>query len=259
MEQSTRLAETVLVTGATAGLGAEFARQFASLGCDLVLVARNAQRLVEMAAELRSGHPVAVETLTADLLTDEGLDLVLSRIRDDDSRPVTTLVNNAGFGLAKPFADNAWTEELDHLRIHATVPLALCHAALQGMRARRSGHIINVASVAGFTPRGTYGALKGAVISFSRWANLAYRSEGVKVTALCPGFVHTEFHERMQVDKSGVPRWMWLDAERVVAEALADTAAGKPVSVPSRRYRLLAGLARMLPASLLVAAMRRGW
>lgn len=268
------MTETVLITGATSGIGAEFARQFASRGCDLVLVARNGDALEGTAAALCGQWGVGVETIAADLLDADGLERVLTRLRADAPRtrsepgsgtgeraaptPVTVLVNNAGYGLVKPFADNPLEDEIRHLRIHVEVPLSLAHAALRSMRPRRAGTIINVASVAGFTPRGTYGAAKAAMISFSRWANLTYGLEGVRVTAVCPGFVHTEFHQRMGVDKAGVPGPMWLDAGLVVREALRDTAAGKAVSIPSLRYKALTALARVAPTSLVARLSQRG-
>jgi short-subunit dehydrogenase len=267
------MTETVLVTGATSGIGAEFARQFAARGCDLVLVARAPGPLEEAAATLREKWGVGVETLAADLLDDDGLARVLGRIRaaaePDTGEPaaagsgaargaVTVLVNNAGYGLVKPFADNTLDDEVRHLRIHMEVPLALAHAALQSMRPRRAGTIINVASVAGFTPRGTYGAAKAAMISFSRWANLTYRPEGIRVTAVCPGFVHTQFHQRMGADKASVPAVLWLDAGLVVREALKDTAAGRAVSIPSLRYKALTALARVAPSSVVARLAQRG-
>jgi short-subunit dehydrogenase len=263
------MTETVLITGATSGIGLEFARQFAERGCDLVLVARRPGPLQETGAELRSRWGVGVETIDADLLDDRGLARVIARLRGtaesegggsggEDPGAVTVLVNNAGYGLALPFADNTLEDEVDHLRIHIEVPLALAHAALQSMRRRRSGTVINVASVAGFTPRGTYGAAKAAMISFSRWANLAYRSEGIRVTAVCPGFVRTEFHERMGIDATGVPKILWLDAGRVVRAALLDTAAGRAVSIPTFRYKALTAIARTAPSSVVARLARRG-
>ncbi|MHA7190425.1 SDR family NAD(P)-dependent oxidoreductase [Arthrobacter sp. MDT2-16] len=281
------MTETVLITGATSGIGAEFARQFAARGCSLVLVARAVAPLEETAAALRARWGVDVETLAADLLDDDGLARVLARLRvaggeagsdaspDPVSEPVsgagsrpeprrsgpaavTVLVNNAGYGLVRPFADNALDEEIRHLRIHVEVPLSLAHAALQSMRPRRSGTIINVASVAGFTPRETYGAGKAAMISFSRWANLTYGREGIRVTAVCPGFVHTDFHQRMGADKSGVPAVLWLDAGLVVRQALRDTAAGRAVSIPSLRYKILTALARVAPSSMVAGFAARG-
>lgn len=258
---------TVLVTGATSGLGAEFARQFAARGCTLVLVARAQGPLEEAAETLRTRWGVHVETIAADLLDDEGLARVIARLRaagEPDAkasgtvRAVTVLVNNAGYGLAAPFADNALDDEVRHLRIHVEVPLSLAHAALRSMRPRRSGTIINVASVAGFTPRGTYGAAKAAMISFSRWANLTYGPEGIRVTAVCPGFVRTGFHQRMGTDMSGVPGPLWLDVALVVREALRDTAAGRAVSVPSLRYKALTALARVAPSSVVARLARRG-
>lgn len=266
------MTETVLVTGATSGIGAEFARQFAARGCNLVLVARAARPLQETAEALRSRWGVRVETIAADLLDDDGLARVLARLRTtaDPGRgtagagpgtepaAVTVLVNNAGYGLVRPFADNTLDDEVRHLRIHTEVPLALAHAALQSMRPRRSGTIINVASVAGFTPRGTYGAAKAAMISFSRWANITYGPEGIRVTAVCPGFVHTEFHQRMGADKATVPGFLWLDAGIVVREALRDTAAGRAVSIPSLRYRAITALARVAPSSMVARLAQRG-
>ena len=137
---------------------------------------------------------------------------------------------------------------------------AISHAVLPGMLARGSGRIVNVASVAGFVPRGTYGAVKGWLIQFSRWANARYRRRGVTVTAVCPGFVHTNFHERMGLPpgQEGVPDWLWLAARDVVSESLRDVARGKSVSVPSLRYKAIVGLTRVLPAGLLASVGERG-
>lgn len=251
------MANRAMITGATAGLGAEFAAQLAAEGHGLILVARDSARLEEKAAALRSRFDVAVEVLVADLHDDDGVRRVLDRLRAGHD-PVSTLVNNAGYGLPNSFEANPLEDELNHAAIHLTVPLALSHAALQGMLVRGSGRIVNVASVAGFTPRGTYGALKAAMINFSRWANFAYRGRGVTVMALCPGFVHTEFHQRMGMDKRSVPRWMWLNAEDVVRAALKDLSAGKAVSIPSLRYKVLAFVARNAPSSLVASLAARG-
>lgn len=269
------MTDTVLITGATSGIGAEFARRYAARGCDLVLVARARGPLEDAARELRARWGTDIETIAADLLDDDGLARVLARLRggpagavsggDADSRgpagggpPVSVLVNNAGHGLVGPFADNTLDDEVRHLRLHVEVPLALAHAALQSMRPRGTGTIITVASVAGFIPRGTYGAAKAAMISFSRWANLTYGPEGIRVTAVCPGFVHTQFHQRMGADTSTVPALLWLDAGLVVREAIRDAGAGKAVSVPSLRYKVITALARIAPSPLVVRLARRG-
>jgi uncharacterized protein len=240
---------TALITGATAGLGAEFARQLAEQGHDLLLVARNRERLQATAHELENNYSITAEVLPADLTDDAGVAAVVGRL-SDASRPVEILVNNAGIGLLGSFDKNDLEDERRHLRLHVQTPMELSHAALRGMLQRRSGRIINVASVAAFANRGTYSAAKAWQVSFSRWANLAYAGSGVKVTAVCPGFTHTEFHDRMGMDKTVAPRWLWLQAERVVREGLADNDHGKAVSIPTKRYKVVAAISRMLPARL---------
>jgi short-subunit dehydrogenase len=170
---------------------------------------------------------------------------------------VEILVNNAGIGLLRPFEDNDIAEEKKHLKLHVETAMELSHAALQGMLGRQSGRIINVASVAAFLPRGTYSAAKAWLLSFSRSANMAYAARGVKVTAVCPGFTHTEFHDRMGMDKTATPRWMWLEARQVVSEGLADNAKGKAVSIPSKRYKVLTSVSRVLPSKLVAGPARR--
>jgi short-subunit dehydrogenase len=247
---------TALVTGGTAGLGAEFARQLAEQGHRVVLVARDAGRLAAAAAELENRYGAATETIAADLTDDAGVAAVVARLTDP-ARPVEILVNNAGIGLLRSFEDNDIAAEKKHLKLHVETAMELSHAALQGMLARQSGRIINVASVAAFLPRGTYSAAKAWLLSFSRWANLAYAARGIKVTAVCPGFTHTEFHDRMGMDKAVAPRWMWLEARQVVSESLADNAKGKAVSIPSRRYKVLTSVSRVLPARLVAGPPRR--
>lgn len=247
---------TALVTGGTAGLGAEFARQLAEQGHRVVLVARDAGRLAATAAELENRYGAATETIAADLTEDAGIAAVVARL-SDPARPVEILVNNAGIGLLRSFEDNDIAAERKHLKLHVEAAMELTHAALQGMLARRSGRIINVASVAAFLPRGTYSAAKAWLLSFSRWANMAYAARGIRVTAVCPGFTHTEFHDRMGMDKAVAPRWMWLEARQVVSEALADNAKGKAVSIPSKRYKVLTSVSRVLPPRLVAGPPRR--
>ena len=250
-------AYTALITGATSGLGAEFAQQLAASGHSLVLVARDEARLESVAAELRSRYAVPVEVLPADLLTDDGAARVVQRLQDT-SAPISMLVNNAGYGLLGNFADNSWDDELAHLRIHTEVPLHLAHAAINAMAASGGGRIINVASVAAFTPRGTYSAAKALMVNFSRWANVFYKDRGVHVLALCPGFVKTEFHQRMNLDPKSIPEWSWLNAEQVVREGLTASNAGASVSIPSSKYRAAATLARIAPDSIVEKIARRG-
>jgi hypothetical protein len=243
-----------LVTGGSAGLGAEFARQLAERGTDLVLVARDMTRLGAMREQL-SG--VAVEILPADLLTDDGCAAVTSRLADGD---IDLLVNNAGVGTYSPFGEADIVREEAQLDLNVRAVLRLTHAAVRAMTTRGSGRILNVSSVAGFVPRGgnaTYSASKAWVTMFSEALAVQLGDCGVTVTAVCPGFTHTEFHERAQADMSQVPDRMWLAASDVVREALDDTFDGKPVSVPSRRYKALVTVARTIPRPLLRAVMAR--
>lgn len=248
---------TALITGATSGLGAGFARHLAARGYDIVLVGRDRGRLEQRANEISAQYPVRAEALAADLLTDAGTASVVSRLEADQD-PVTLLVNNAGFGLKGWFTDNTVQEEREHLRILVQAPMELAYAAITAMQRRGSGRIINVASTAGFTPRGTYSAAKAWIINFSRWANAHYGPQGIPVTAVCPGFVRTEFHERMGADTSGIKDWMWLDVDRVVREGLQDAFAGKGVSIPTRRYKVLSAISANLPDALAAKLSARG-
>lgn len=235
-----------LVTGATAGIGAEFARQLAAAHHNLVLVARNAERLESSAESLRERYGVRVDVLIADLHSPAGLAAVEARVASSVD-PIDVLVNNAGYGLRRPFDENTVADEQLLLDLLVAVPMRLIHAALGQMLPRRSGTIINIASVAGFVPRGSYGAAKAWLLSFSRWANIAYRERGVSVTAVAPGFVRTEFHERMAVRTDNVPAVLWLSPERLVRIALRDVARGKAVTVPTKRYKVLVAISRVLP------------
>lgn len=247
---------TALITGASAGLGAEFARQLAAQGHNVVLVARDRARLEETAAGLEQRYGITAEVLPADLTDDGGVAAVVGRLTSADN-PVGILVNNAGTGLLHNFEENHISEEKQHLKLHVETAMELAHAALLGMLERGSGRIINVSSISAFLPRGTYGAAKAWLLSFSRWANLAYGPRGVKVTAVCPGFTHTEFHDRMGADKSVTPAWTWLTAERVVREGLADNLRGKAVSIPSKRYKAVALASRVLPDRLIKGPPRK--
>jgi short-subunit dehydrogenase len=249
--------ETALITGATAGIGHAFATELAARGYDLVLVARDAERLKDVAKRLKDAHGVEVRTRTADLATTAGINRV-AKVLDDDERPVDLVVNNAGFALRKWFVDNPVADEEAVLNVMVRAPMHLTHSALNVMLPRRRGAIVNVASVAGFTPRGTYGAHKAWVISFSRWAHLAYADRGVRVMALCPGFVRTEFHQRMGARTDNIPDWMWLDAGELVRQGLADLDRGVAVSIPTLRYKALAALSRAMPASLVARIAKLG-
>jgi len=247
-----------LITGATAGIGAEFARQLAATGHDLVLVARDRARLDERASELRAEFGVAVEVMAADLIDRADLAVVEARLAASGADRVSVLVNNAGSGLLKPFDKNPVDDEQDLLDLLVTAPMRLAHAALSQMLSSSSGTVVNISSVAGFTPRGSYGASKAWILSFSRWANLSYRRRGIIVTAVAPGFVHTEFHDRMNVSKDGVPSFLWLDARTLVRLALRDVARGRAVSIPTLRYKIVVALAGLLPQRIVATGALRG-
>ncbi|MEW2482213.1 SDR family NAD(P)-dependent oxidoreductase [Mycobacterium sp. NPDC051198] len=240
-----------LITGPTSGLGAGFARRYARDGYDLVLVARDAARLEQLAAELRDEVGVDVEVLPADLASAADRAKVADRLRAG----VQVLVNNAGFGTSGEF----WTADLAKLQaqldVNVTAVMELTHAALPSMIEAGRGTVINVASVAGLVPgRGsTYSASKAWVVSFTEGLANGLGGTGVGVHALCPGFVHTEFHARAGIDMAGTPSFLWLQVEDVVRECLADVAAGKVVIVPGLQYKVLTTGGRMAPRNLVRA------
>ncbi|MEW6720515.1 MAG: SDR family oxidoreductase [Thermodesulfobacteriota bacterium] len=237
---------TALVTGATAGIGKVFAQRFAARGHDLVLVARNAASLEEVAADLRKRHGVEVETLRADLCDRQQMDRVADRLRDA-GRPVDILVNNAGFGLAAPFLQGPISDEERMLDCLVRAVLVLTRAAVPGMIDRRSGTVITVSSVAGFLPGGTYSAAKAWATTFTVSLAGQLAGTGVAATVLCPGYVRTEFQQRAGVDVSYLPGWVWLDAEELVDRCLEDVRRGRMVSVPSLRYKAMVFFLRRFP------------
>ena len=241
---------TALITGSTAGIGAAFARRLAADGHNLVLVARNTQRLGEQATELHDRHGIEAEVLTADLATDKGIDTVAARVADRKN-PVDLLVNNAGFGNKGRYLDVPMADELKMLKVHCEAVLRLTSAAAEAMRERGRGGVVNVASVAAFVPRGTYGASKAWVVQFTQGAAKDLAGTGVRLMALAPGFVRTEFHERAGMGTDNIPNWMWLDADKLVAAALADLARGKTLSIPDPRYKALMGLVKITPQAVL--------
>ncbi|MER7173715.1 SDR family NAD(P)-dependent oxidoreductase [Streptomyces mesophilus] len=241
---------TALITGATAGIGAAFGRRLAADGHNLVLVARDTKRLQEQATELHDRHGIEAEVLTADLATDGGIESVVKRLADRRN-PVDLLVNNAGFGNKGRYLEVSMADELTMLKVHCEAVLRLTSAAAESMRERGRGGVVNVASVAAFVPRGTYGASKAWVVQFTQGAAKDLAGSGVRLMALCPGFVRTEFHKRAGMGTDNIPSWMWLDADKVAASALADLARGKQVSIPDARYKTLLGAAKLVPRNLL--------
>jgi short-subunit dehydrogenase len=235
-----------LVTGATAGLGLEFARQLAARGDAVVLVARTETRLREVAAELESAHGIMTEVLVADLADRADVDRVTER-----ARTVDTVVNNAGFGLRQRFLDNDLAVEEEMFEVLCRAVLVICHAAGRAMKERGRGQIINVSSVAGWLASGSYSAAKSWVTVFSESLSGELAPSGVTVTAVCPGFVRTEFHQRAGIGTEAIPAPVWLDARRVVRTCLRDAEKGKVISVPGLLYKGIVLAARLAPRRLL--------
>jgi short-subunit dehydrogenase len=242
------ICHTALITGASSGLGAAFARQLAKPGCTLVLVARRAARLQTLAAELEQlgAH---VETLAADLASGQGIQAVVQKIA---SLPeLDLLINNAGFGVVGPFASTPLEIQVDMLRVHSEAPVRLTHAALQGMQVRRQGAVINVSSISAYLGNAKavmYAATKSFLTAFSLALHKGLKGTGVKIQALCPGFTRTEFHEvraHMDMDIRGIPAFMWMDARQVTAASLKALDRDRVVVVPGVIYKIAVFLGRL--------------
>jgi short-subunit dehydrogenase len=253
---------TALITGASAGIGAAFARVFAEHDFDLALTARRADRLESIAREVRGRWGVNVHVVPGDL-TDPAAPERLSDELGAAGIAIDALVNNAGYGLSGTYLDRTWREHDEFIRVMVTAVAELTHRFLGGMVERGYGRIINVASLAGLIPAPAgetlYGASKAFLIKFSESLALEVGPRGVHVTALCPGFTYSEFHEvsgtRDLVDH--LPRWMWLDAETVARQGFDAVMAGRPVHVTGRANRAIALLVKHLPTSVVLLAMRQ--
>lgn len=240
---------TALVTGPTSGLGRQFAIQLAAAGNDLVLVARNETRLTELDLELSSSYGINCEVLVADLSNRAALKTVENRVADT-TRPIDWLVNNAGFGLADPFLNTDVEDEQRLLDVLVTAPLRLTHAALPGMIERGFGRVVVVSSFASWVTSGTYSAAKAWATVFVEGLAAELSETDVHATALCPGFVRTEFHDRADMDVAKIPKQLWLDPADVVAKAIKDCNKGNVLSVPGKQYQALAPVVRLSPRAL---------
>jgi len=249
---------TALITGATAGIGAAFARRLAADGYALVIVARDAQRLASTAEALTAGHGTTVDIIQADLSTEEGRERVAARL-SDEQRPVDLLVNNAGLSLNTSFVLSTPEREATLLGVNVHAVMRLTLAVLPGMVRRRSGSVINVSSVSGFAaamPGSTYPASKAWVTNFTESVASSVAGFGVRLMALCPGYVRSEFHGRAGIDMSKTPNFLWLDADELVRDAMRDLKRGKVISVPSWKYKTVVFAMRYLPRGLLQRAAR---
>jgi short-subunit dehydrogenase len=236
-----------LVTGATAGIGESFSRLLASHKYNIVLVARDLPRLQERAQGLEEKFGVKTHVIQADLATNEGCLKVENYILENQ---IDVLINNAGFGTNKSFTMSTLEIEQQLLDVLVRTPMRLMHVALPLMKQRDSGVIINVSSVAGYIAGGTYSASKSYVTILSESLNTELSATKIKVSALCPGFTRTEFHQRGKMSMKALPNFMWLDADRLVEQSWRDALKGKAVSVPGWQYKLLVLVVQAVPRSI---------
>jgi short-subunit dehydrogenase len=249
-----------LITGASAGLGAAFARAYARRGFDLILTARRAERLERLALELAAAYGAHSEILPRDLANPGSAGALFDDVEHRDLA-VDVLVNNAGYGVPGSFRNRSWQVHADFQQVMIGAVAELCYRAIPGMRARGAGVILNVASLAGHMPGSAghtlYGPAKAWMIRFSESLHEELRADGIVVCALCPGFTYTEFHDAngMREHVSRLPRALWMSAERVVDEGLDAVDRGLSSHVPGRLNRLIALAARVLPRRLVRAAV----
>ncbi len=253
---------TALVTGASAGIGAAIAWEFAAHGFDLVLTARRRDRLEALAKELAAAHGGAVHVIVADLSDPAAPARIFDEVAGA-GLTIDALVNNAGYGLPGGFLSSDWEAHRAFVQVMVTSVAELCHVFAPGMVARRRGFIVNVGSVAGLVPATAghtlYGAAKAFVIRFSESFALELQPHGVHVTALCPGFTYSEFHDvnGMRSQVSGLPRWMWMDAATVARQAYDAVVRGDTVCVNGRVNRAIVALARYTPQWIVTRVTRR--
>jgi short-subunit dehydrogenase len=237
-----------LVTGATSGIGESFTRLLAENNYNIVLVARDMPRLQERARELEAKFRVETHIIQADLSTDAGCAAVEHYIANNQ---VDVLINNAGFGLNKAFTISALDAEQQMFDVLVRTPMRLMHVALPLMKQRNKGVIINVSSVAGFIAGGSYSASKSYLTVLSESLHTELAGTNIKISALCPGFTRTEFHQRGRMSMKGLPSFMWLDSDKLVAKAWSDALKGEAVSIPGWQYRLLVFVIQGLPRSII--------
>ena len=241
------MASWALVTGATAGIGESFTRLLAENNYNVVLVARDLPRLQERAQGLEAKYQVQTHCIQADLSTDVGCSVVERYIA---SNQIDVLINNAGFGINKAFTISGLEEEQKLLDVLVRTPMRLMHVALPLMKQRDRGVVINVSSVASFIAGGTYSASKSYLTVLTESMHTELAGTNVKISALCPGFTRTEFHQRGRMSMKGLPNFMWLDSDELVAQAWSDALKGKAISIPGWQYQLLVFVIQRLPRSI---------
>ena len=248
-----------LVTGASSGIGEAFARRLAADGTELVLVARGRDGLERVADDLRAHHGVTPEVLATDIATAVGCAPVMDRLRDAGA-PVDLLINNAGIGTSGLFGEVGLDRELTLIDLNITALVRLTHAAVNSMRARGHGGVINISSVASFQPYpngANYGASKAYVTSFSKAIHTELAGSGVRVLALCPGFTRTSYHDAAGIRRTPIPDRLWLQPDEVAAEGLGALRAGRAVRVAGAAYKAWAGLTKVVPDVLIRRLLAR--
>lgn len=246
-----------LITGASAGIGRAFAERYAAEGYDLAITARRGDRLAVIAREMASNHGVDVQVICADLADPAAPKTIF----DSLSGPPDILVNNAGYGVRGGFEAPGWDTHRHFIEVMVTAPLALAHLTYPHMKAQKFGRIVNVASVAGLIPttpgQPLYGAAKAFLIKASVGLYLEAREHGVHVTALCPGFTRTEFHEIAGMTQAlkPMPGWMWMTAADVVDAGYKAAEANRPMSVPGVPNKVLVELIKLIPEGLGISLM----
>ena len=236
-----------LVTGATSGIGESFTRLLAENNYNIVLVARDLPRLQERAEQLHAKFNVQTHIIQADLATDSGCSVVEQFIA---SNHIDVLINNAGFGINKAFTVSQLDAEQQLLDVLVRTPMRLMHVALPLMKQRNKGVVINVSSVASFIAGGTYSASKSYLTVLSESLHTELAGTNVKVSALCPGFTRTEFHQRGRMSMKGLPTFMWLDSDELAAKSWSDALKGEAISIPGWQYQLLVFVIKRLPRSI---------
>ncbi len=237
-----------LVTGATSGIGESFTRLLAENNYNIVLVARDIPRMQERARELEAKFRVKTHIIQADLSTDAGCAVVEHYIANNQ---VDVLINNAGFGLNKAFTMSDIDAEQQMFDVLVRTPMRLMHVALPLMKQRNKGVIINVSSVAGYIAGGSYSAAKSYLTVLSESLHTELSGTNIKISALCPGFTRTEFHQRGRMSMKGLPSFMWLDSDKLVSKAWSDALKGEAVSIPGWQYQLLVFVIHSLPRSII--------
>jgi len=246
------LGRTALITGASAGIGMALARVFARGGFNLVLTARRAERLVALADELRATHGIAVRPMPADLARPDACANLVGAL-ERLGVGIDALVNNAGYGVPGLYRETPWEVQRDFLQVLVTAPCELTHRLLPGMTRGGYGRILNVASVAGLMPGSAshtlYGGAKAMLIKFSQSLHSEQRGTGVFVSALCPGFTVSEFHDvnGTRAGMSRLPRFMWLSSEQVAEEGYRAVMKNEALCIPGAQYKLISTFVRLLP------------